>query len=82
LKKNITVYPNPIRDRIYLNFEEVSTRGGNITIYDLFGRVTFTTKRIQQKEQEIKVDGLAPGVYFLEIRIGGRRQIEKVFVTN
>ncbi|MFT5802496.1 MAG: hypothetical protein ACI956_002315, partial [Nonlabens sp.] len=37
------MYPNPIRDRIYLNFEEVSTRGGNITIYDLFGRVTFTT---------------------------------------
>lgn len=81
IKKEITITPNPVRDRIYLSFEEASTEGGSITIYDLFGRVSFRAKTIQQKEQEINVDGLASGIYFLEIKIGNSYQIEKIFIT-
>jgi hypothetical protein len=74
LSNNITViYPNPVKDELYietrLNIKEIS-------IFDIYGK---TVKQIQGKAVSIPVDELPSGVYFVKITTGeGVLPVKKV----
>ena len=59
---NISVYPNPVQDRLYI---EAETQ--NIEIYDIFGRRQVTETPSHQGNVAIDVENLKAGIYFVKI---------------
>jgi hypothetical protein len=80
-----TSYPNPVRDVLYLSLARANTREDVlIQLYDVTGRVQFTTSRQAQSalgsELRIPLTKLAAGRYQLLIQQGNRRYGQAVVV--
>lgn len=73
LEEQIKVYPNPVRDRIYIN----GISGNyNATVFDLSGRRRITV--FNSQKSYIEVDQLKTGFYILEIEWKGRKIYHKI----
>lgn len=60
-QNNISIYPNPVRDNIYLsNIEKV-----DYEIFDMLGKLILKGK---QNENQINVNSLTKGVYILKVK--------------
>ena len=59
---NISVYPNPVNDRLYI---ETLTQTLTIEIYDIYGRRQLSTVSCQPSV--IDVENLKSGIYFVKI---------------
>jgi arylsulfatase A-like enzyme len=71
LNKNLSVYPNPVKDEICITYNSISTKKLDIFISDLQGRVVQTETRealYGENEMEIKVDqDLRNGIYLIGV---------------
>lgn len=74
--QKVVVYPNPARDRVYL---DNIPSGTDIKIYNLLGKVVKTVK-IESLEEGIDVTELTDGVYFLAV--GENEQTIRFKVTR
>jgi agmatine/peptidylarginine deiminase len=63
--KNINVYPNPVKDMLYV---ETETEIKEIIIYDVYGRHQVTKTSSHQGDLSIDVSRLNSGVYFIRIK--------------
>jgi len=63
VKDEITIYPNPVKERIYILGLEMPF---DLAIYDLSGREKVINK--EYKESFVDIGGLEPGIYILEVR--------------
>ena len=63
--KNINVYPNPVKDMLYV---ETETEIKEIIIYDVYGRHQVTKTSSHQGDLSIDVSNLNNGVYFVRIK--------------
>ena len=63
--KNINVYPNPVKDMLYV---ETETEIKEIIIYDVYGRHQVTKTSSHQGDLSIDVSNLNSGVYFVKIK--------------
>ncbi len=70
-----TVYPNPARRAIYLNFAEQVAEPGEILLYNINGRVVFREFFILRNGMEVMLHDLIPGMYFLRIGESMRKLI-------
>ncbi|HNQ83526.1 MAG TPA: T9SS type A sorting domain-containing protein [Bacteroidales bacterium] len=61
----ILLYPNPAKDILTIQFEEMKDNAG-VIIYDIRGKM-MVSKRIQQEITTIDAGNLDPGAYFVEI---------------
>jgi len=61
----LKVYPNPARSQLYVEFPE--RLEGVLKVYDTQGRV-LKQMSINTAEQQLTVDALSTGVYFLEVQ--------------
>ncbi|HEX9826483.1 MAG TPA: T9SS type A sorting domain-containing protein [Flavobacteriaceae bacterium] len=65
-KQNVKVYPNPVKDKLFLNSQENIK---NVVIYDVNGRLLSQSTLIgDYTKKDIDVSHLAKGVYFLRLR--------------
>jgi hypothetical protein len=62
---NLNFYPNPVHDKLHLEFEKGETNV-KITISDILGRTVFTSRTALNKG-EIDFTNFSPGVYFVRI---------------
>jgi len=69
----LTIYPNPVRDR--LNFEAEQQMSA-YSIIDISGRL-IESGRVAAKEFEVPTDGLLIGTYFIEIEFENGTVIKK-----
>jgi hypothetical protein len=79
---NLTVYPNPAREYVYLESEEVF-KDAEISLVDIQGNVMATYPGHGEKSGKtwkIPVQGLASGIYGLYIKVDGTAWIEKLVV--
>ncbi|MFA6201124.1 MAG: leucine-rich repeat protein [Bacteroidales bacterium] len=61
----ITLYPNPTKDKTILSVEGLKN-DAQVMVYDIFGRMIKSySLKINQKEIEIDVSGLASGTYYV-----------------
>lgn len=60
---NITIYPNPSKDMIYIN--GIITENFFANIFDIQGKLILTNKNMQNNS--VDISSLANGIYFLEI---------------
>lgn len=68
---NISAYPNPAEDEIFVNFMSTEYRAYNFSIVDIQGKVvnskTLTTTSIGKQELSFDISSLAAGVYNIVI---------------
>ena len=75
-KKIISVYPNPINDKVKVHFDQDFT-GAVATILDSSGR-TFTTQKAFWEELTINVETMLAGLYYLQIEFENKKSIFKI----
>ena len=63
----VTISPNPTKDIFHLNINSEQNIGLKIQINDVRGNVGKSID-INSKSNLINIDGLSPGIYFIEIR--------------
>ncbi len=63
-ENNISIYPNPANDRLYIEAEGEIV---GITVYDIYGRHQVTETPSHQDMTSVNVSGLNAGIYFVKI---------------
>jgi hypothetical protein len=77
LAKNITVYPNPTKDVLHFDFEDVNAQPARVTIISSTGQVVKRTNVETAATANLNINDLAPGLYLLEIGIGQNYAVKK-----
>ncbi len=70
---NITIYPNPANDHLFVKAEGILPE--TIVVYDVDGRLILT----QAYQPEIDINQLSSGVYFIEVQAKGE-VVRKKFI--
>jgi O-glycosyl hydrolase len=80
-KKNIevAVYPNPIADRLTLEFSAPGHQC-SVQISDLSGKTMTTLSSIMEKKTEIDTRGWGRGLYLVRVTQGEKSSISKILV--
>ena len=80
---DISVYPNPVSDRIIISSPisvgPTSQLFSEVSIIDLNGKTVFNS--YFSGYDEIPVHALAPGLYFVQIIQGDNKVVKKVIIN-
>lgn len=77
---HFTVYPNPTKGTVNIDFVTSDTREMHIAIYDILGKVCFTdqyTPTSGNNTRSYNIQKLRPGLYFIECTTTTGRTIQK-----
>ena len=75
---NISIYPNPVNDRLYI---EAETEVEDVIVYDIYGRVqNLRNSETQKLRNSIDVTNLNSGIYFLNVVIGDKQAGRRIVV--
>ena len=66
--QTLTIYPNPTTGKIRVVFDQIPQRGTTLTVNDFTGK-TILTQFIQNKEEQIDLEGNPPGVYLIRTKM-------------
>ncbi len=70
---NISLFPNPTKENLFLNFESNSSNELNIAIYDITGKIlqqnTIQTS-IGENQLKLSTENYEAGIYFIEMNDG------------
>ena len=72
--KNLTFYPNPVKDILYVKHESVIT---NIEVLNITGQNVMSTK-LNAKDGSINVSNLPAGVYIITAEVDGTKKSFKI----
>jgi hypothetical protein len=67
-ENSMHVYPNPMRDRATIEFDNPNGESYDLYITDITGKTVRTIKNIQEKEIAINKGELSSGVYFIVLK--------------
>ena len=65
LMADFNVYPNPVKDRLYI---ETSKQIQSIEVYDIYGRLQVTKTPSHQGDLSVDVSDLNSGIYFVKVK--------------
>ncbi len=74
----IKVYPNPASDYIIIEIED-SLRIESILLTDMSGRVI---RRLEAGNTYMEISTLAPGMYFLKLKVENRHVVKKILIRR
>ncbi len=64
--KEISIYPNPVKEKLYIQLEEISNDPLTIQIYDQMGKLVYTNEINPNSDRfDISVNNLVSGAYTL-----------------
>ena len=66
--KWVKIYPNPVHDKVMLDFGSNNAQSATILITDMSGRILSQTKTTVQGHQEINLSSLSKAVYIMKIQ--------------
>ena len=75
-----TIYPNPAKTEITIDAGSSIDKETTMALEDVLGQ-TLASKNINTSTTTLDLSGLSNGVYFIELRQGGKRAVRK-FVIN
>ena len=61
---NISIYPNPVNDRLYI---EAETEVEDVIVYDIYGRHQVAKTPSHQGNLVVDLSDLKAGIYFVKI---------------
>lgn len=76
-ENNLSIYPNPTKDVITIQLEDMPLEGAVLNILDLSGKV-YHTELINTVNQEVSLEKLPQGVYWINIQMENQIFNEKV----
>ena len=68
---SITVFPNPTRDILILKLTKENVMGLQYILFDVNGKL-LSKKNLEEKETNVPVEALAPGLYLLKVKEGNK----------
>jgi hypothetical protein len=75
----ITVFPNPAKH--FINLEKLNNNNEELLIeLSDFAGIVQSTIITKSRNQVIDLNNAVPGIYFLNIKSGGKRQTEKIIL--
>ena len=74
----LTVYPNPVKDKLMLDFGTQSSQSVSIIITDMSGRVLYKTQSTVAGHQEIITAALSKAVYIMKVQTTNHTQSFKI----
>lgn len=80
IAKNLVIYPNPVKDQLFLNTGEITL--DQVTLFDLTGAEVARINEGLYGNGSIPTAKLAPGVYILEARSGDAVLTKKILKTE
>jgi len=83
--ENLSVYPNPASDYIYLDIDLNHAEKLNIQLYDLLGRSGYRAEwqvTPGSNQHHIPLLNIGSGIYFLRLGNGQDIHTVKIFVAN
>jgi Secretion system C-terminal sorting domain len=73
----VNVFPNPAKDRIFISYSFPVFSAAQITVLDILGKQQLQQNIFLQKETSFNISSLAPGIYFIEIKHEGIKDVVK-----
>jgi hypothetical protein len=78
-KLNYSVYPNPVKDILSLNFDNTLTETAALNLFDLNGRLVWSGSYLPYSgTKSVIMENLESGVYFLKISSNGINKTHKI----
>ena len=81
-KNSLDVYPNPVRDKVWIKYTSRSVSNVRISLTNFAGveikSLQSVTNSMGNMELDLSLDGLIPGVYFIRVEDGERSFSRKV----
>ena len=75
------VFPNPVKNNLYILFQDISAMDYSLSIYSLSGQLLIN-KNINEPAMnetvEINISDLEPGIYFIRLHTGNKFFSEKI----
>lgn len=78
-KSNISIYPNPVSEFLYISNPSNEQITG-INVINLLGQKVKSLNSGQLSDNKMSLENLSPGSYFLEINIKNTHSIKKQFI--
>ena len=79
----LKVFPNPVKDTLYVSLYSGFNNGVMVQINDISGRVVFKEAYTQGKRNlEINTSNLNKGLYFISLNVGGTNRVTQKFIKN
>lgn len=76
IQKSLIVYPNPAKENLYLKTAaQLSIE--KIKLFDMRGK---TVREYPFNSRQLDISNLAPGNYFLQLQLNGRKVVERIVV--
>ncbi|MBI3235747.1 MAG: T9SS type A sorting domain-containing protein, partial [Bacteroidetes bacterium] len=73
----LTIYPNPAIDKIHIDLGGFSGRV-SAHLINIYGEEVLDYKQFDTKTEDLLVNNLMAGVYFLKVQCNGKEYIVKV----
>jgi PKD repeat protein len=82
--KSLKIYPNPAKDKIYIDFDDFPFNDAKIEIYNMMGKIamTFDTGDKSQKPFSADISGLETGLYLVKINDSRRSISVKLIIEK
>ncbi|WP_167615984.1 T9SS type A sorting domain-containing protein [Maribellus sediminis] len=83
-ENNVSVYPNPFQNSIYVDGIDADGSDLEVRVTDLYGKTVFRETRYASYEQRIKIDlpNVAPGIYLASISDNQSLIINQKIIKN
>ena len=82
-KKEVTIFPNPVKETLWLNLGPNTNIDGTITIFNSLGQpVISTILETEQKQISFDVANNRNGMYYLVLMQNGKKLLTKRFVLE
>jgi WD40 repeat protein len=85
-KKDLSVYPNPGKDKFYIDFFNHDINFVDLRIYDMYGREIDVIVRDILSSGSHKIewipDGLSEGIYFCQLKVDSRTESVKIMIIK
>lgn len=79
LKMKVSLYPNPSNGNLNIDFVNMLTNNGSVTIYNMLGKDVFSGK-LAEGNNSVDLRNLAKGVYLAVIKNGNQKTTKKVIL--
>ena len=75
----IKVYPNPVTDKVFIEFTNEQSANAEVMLYDLYGRMhPVSISGRTDISLEINMTGMKAGMYFIKIHDGGKFKLARI----
>ena len=84
INNQVSIYPNPNNGRFVLLFNASSSEKATITVSNILGELIYSTQQnsIEKGSQEIRLNNVANGTYFVHIQSTDLNYVQKIIVNR